>query len=96
MSTIFPPKKANFEEKETIFLDNRKINTFGEFRKCSSELKEHSSDYVYRGISNTSFKMYSSAQRQRIEKHGVKVTGYPYVSYEDFLSKIVNRAKIKH
>lgn len=93
MSTIFPPKYANFEEKETIFLDNRKINTFGEFRKCFSELKEHSSDYVYRGISNASFKMYSSAQRLWIDNHGVKVTGYPYESYEDFLSKIINRAK---
>ena len=31
MSTIFPPKYASFEE--TIFLDNRKIETFGEFTK---------------------------------------------------------------
>lgn len=93
MSTIFPPKYKNFEEKKTIFLDNRKIDTFGEFRKCISELKEHSSDFVYRGISNASFKMYSSAQRQWIDNDGVKVKGYPHDSYEDFLSKIVNRAK---
>ena len=33
MSTIFPPRYANFEEKETIFLENRKIETFGEFTK---------------------------------------------------------------
>ena len=33
MSTIFPPKYASFEETETIFLENRKIETFGEFTK---------------------------------------------------------------
>ena len=33
MSIIFPPKYANFGEKETIFLENLKIETFGEFTK---------------------------------------------------------------
>lgn len=93
MSTFFPPQYTNFEEKKSIYLDNLKIDTFDEFRKYFSELVEHSSDYVYRGISNASFKMYSSAQRQWIDNHGEKVTGYPFESYEDFLSKIVDRAK---
>ena len=33
MSIIFPPRYASFEEKETIFLENRKIETFGKFTK---------------------------------------------------------------
>ena len=93
MSTTFPPKYTNFEAKESIYLDNFKFDTFGEFRECFSELVEHSSDYVYRGISNASFKMYTSAQRQWIDNQGEKVTGYPFGNYEDYLSKIVDRAK---
>lgn len=33
MSTIFPPKYANFEEKETIFLENRNIETLVSLQK---------------------------------------------------------------
>lgn len=35
MSTIFPPKYASFEEKETIFIENRKIEPSVSLQKVS-------------------------------------------------------------
>lgn len=93
MSTIDPSKYDDFDEMATIYLDNKKIDTFDEFKNCFSELESHSSDYVYRGISNASFKMYSSSQRHWIDNRGEKVAGYPFESYKDFLSKNLERAK---
>lgn len=93
MSIIYPPKYDDFEEKDAIYLDNKKIDNFDDFKNCFSELESHSSDYVYRGISNASFKMYSSSQRQWIDNQGEKVAGYPFESYKDFLSKNLKSAK---
>ena len=71
MSIIFPPKYANFEEKETNFLENRKIETFGEFTKGFVVEPRNIQGLIdsIAKIEENGKSYYSEACRKRAEEH---------------------------
>ena len=71
MSIIFPPRYASFEEKETIFLENRKIETFSEFTKGFVVEPRNIQGLIdcINKIEITGKSYYSEACRKRAEEH---------------------------
>lgn len=53
----------SFDKKEVIYLDNKIIDDFDEFKREYRALTKSGREYIFRGVSDASFKMYSSAQR---------------------------------
>lgn len=85
-----------FEEKEVLYLDNKIINDFDEFKREYHALTKSGREYVFRGVSDASFKMYSSAQRYWL-KNGKELieTGHVnnYISYLQILVEQSHKCK---
>lgn len=91
--TVYPPKYKEFQDKEAIYFDNRKIETFSTLQGAFKELKNSGCTYIYRGISDASYKMYSSAQRYWICNQGEDLYGYPFDNYPSYLYSLLHKSK---
>lgn len=58
-----PPGYKSFNSKATYFYNNQKIDSPDDLRKALSELKSKPG-YIFRGIYDASYKLYSSVQRE--------------------------------
>lgn len=58
-----PPGYKSFNSKATFFYNNQKIDSPDDLRKALSELQSKTG-YIFRGIYDASYKLYSSAQRE--------------------------------
>lgn len=81
----------SFKEKEDVYLDNAIINDFDEFKREYRALTKSGREYIFRGVSDASFKMYSSAQRYWFKKGKDLVTNGTIKDYKDFLQTLVGR-----
>ena len=90
---IYPPKYNSFKDKEAIYLDNRCVDSFDDFKKVVEELRNSTGGFIYRGISDASYKMYSSAQRYWIDNRGDQLVNNTFRDYDDYLQKLVARTK---
>ena len=91
---IYPPKYDCFKDKESIYLDNRRIDSFADFKHVVDELRNSKEEFIYRGISDASYKMYSSAQRYWIDNKGDQLVDKTFIDYDDYLQKLVDRTKV--
>lgn len=90
---IYPPKYKSFKDKEAIYLDNRCIDSFTDFKKVVTELSNSKVGFIFRGISDASYKMYSSAQRYWIDNKGDQLVDKSFRDYDDYLQKLIDRTK---
>lgn len=78
----------NLNEKETFFYENRCIKNIDEFD--SWEQSFNKDGFVFRGINEAKFKIYTSAQRKYLEEN-IAQTG---IDIENFIARELERIKI--
>ncbi|MFG4003446.1 FRG domain-containing protein [Flavobacterium aquidurense] len=85
-------KKKLFENDE-FFIINTKAELDRWFEYYSSNFKkEHSVDFIFRGMSEAKYKLFTSAQRFWITDNMEQWK--PNYSYKDFVEELVNKAKL--
>lgn len=77
----------NLNEKETFFYDNRRIKNIDEFD--SWEQSFNKDGFVFRGVNEAKFKIYTSAQRKYLEEN-IAQTG---IDVEDFIARELEQIK---
>lgn len=82
---IHPPKYKSFEDKEKIYLDNICIETEEDLKRSLNSFAGSGRAYIYRGLCDASYKMYTSAQRYWIDNKGAELKNNTFTSYADYL-----------
>ena len=84
-------EKRAFFENEEFYIINTKADLDRWFKLYSSEFKkEHPVDYIFRGMSDAKYKLYTSAQRAWITDNMEQWR--PGFTYKDFIEQLVSNA----
>lgn len=90
---IYPPKYDSFEAKEKYYLDNKRLENSNDLNDAIESLKSCSRSFIYRGVCDAAYKMYTSAQRYWIDGKGAQLKDNDFANYADYLQKLIDRSR---
>lgn len=88
---------TDLRSKENVFASNKIVDTIGEWDDFVRSLEKDSKNYVYRGVRNFSYKMYTSLQRDWDGTHPVgsysRIKSQSFDDHWQFAQYLVNQVK---